>query len=224
VFTKVLSLKKVFKKKEWYRVGTGGNEAPFRNINFIPNAHFFEKNALARKHLKALHSDSTGRVSRKELLWGMKTNHTLQFLGAQKWWKSIFKLTAHLYHAFGVPTNVNVYITPQGRTRSLMPHNDFTCNFMFQLAGRKRWKLWVTKEHLMPTNEKFIYGRDQEEQLTEASLGDPYMDVVIGPGDILYVPRGVFHSTSTELPPLDDPTESRIPSMHMTTQVRHPKQ
>eukprot|EP01147_Barroeca_monosierra_P006159 gene6159-9202_t len=44
---------------------------------------------------------------------------------------------------------------------------------------------------------------------SDHELGEPYMDVVLSPGDILYVPRGCVHATST-------PVSSSEPSMHMT--------
>eukprot|EP00947_MAST-08B_sp_MAST-8B-sp1_P001638 g1638.t1 len=193
----ILSLKKVFKKKERYKVGTGVVPPHYRNVNFIPGA-FHKKNTIARRELPALQGDENAWVGRDELLWGLKHGQTLQLLGASKFFRSVFKLTANLYRSFGLPSNVNVYITPPGEQVSLKPHTDFTCNFMIQLAGQKRWKLWVRPDLLMPTSEEFIRGRDEDEMVTEAELGPPDFEVVLKRGDVLYVPRGVFHGTSTD--------------------------
>ena len=49
----------------------------------------------------------------------------------------------------------------------------------------------------MPANKKYIIGRDEFELLKDEELGEPLMDVVLYPGDALYVPRGCFHRTAT---------------------------
>lgn len=42
-----------------------------------------------------------------------------------------------------------------------------------------------------------IWGKEAGKELEAAPLGTPYMDVVLQPGEVLYVPRGALHTTST---------------------------
>jgi hypothetical protein len=50
---------------------------------------------------------------------------------------------------------------------------------------------------------------DQITSEVEENWGDPHFDVITGPGDVLYVPRGVYHWATS----LEDY------SMHLTTQA-----
>lgn len=55
-------------------------------------------------------------------------------------------------------------------------------------------------------------GRNSFDQISEGVLGkwgSPHFEVVLAPGDVLYVPRGVYHWTTS----LEDH------SMHLTTQA-----
>ena len=88
----------------------------------------------------------------------------------------------------------------------------------------KRWKLWKKEGFWLPAAKRHITARDTNELLEDGQLGEPYMDVVIRPGDVLYVPRGCFHSTSTPASPLarenlgasEDEISIADSSMHLT--------
>jgi hypothetical protein len=45
--------------------------------------------------------------------------------------------------------------------------------------------------------DELVLGKNADTQMLPNQLGQPYMDVVLSPGDVLYVPRGVIHATST---------------------------
>ena len=42
-------------------------------------------------------------------------------------------MTSHL-------TNINLYVTAGGVSKSMAPHNDIQCTLIVQLEGRKRWR------------------------------------------------------------------------------------
>ena len=67
----------------------------------------------------------------------------------------------------------------------------------------------------LPVRYRHIRGRDSGDGIDASQLGKPYMDVILSPGDVLYVPRGCFHLTSTP----QDPENERLdinPSLHLT--------
>eukprot|EP00049_Salpingoeca_infusionum_P005216 m.89403 g.89403 ORF g.89403 m.89403 type:complete len:302 (+) comp12893_c0_seq4:1442-2347(+) len=64
----------------------------------------------------------------------------------------------------------------------------------------------------LPVRSRHIRGRDEGDELTLTELGPPDYDVILYPGDVLYVPRGCIHATST--PPGTGP-----PSMHLTVGI-----
>jgi hypothetical protein len=70
---------------------------------------------------------------------------------------------------------------------------------MVQIQGRKRWRLWRRKVILSPSEGYMTRGRNGDDVILDEELGEPYIDIVLEPGDILYVPRGVLHSTSVPL-------------------------
>ena len=78
--------------------------------------------------------------------------------------------------------NTNLYVTPGNTKVSLIPHTDFQCSLMVQLAGAKRWKLWVKPgtpgdavcqccdlyaairvEIALPTHSHMVRGRDHDD-------------------------------------------------------------
>ena len=159
--------------------------APYRNVKFI-------RGTFAPKE------ESDKLKNGADLRRALKGGYTLQFYGVQNWLPTVASMTAQLSsEAVGRPANVNLYVTPPGRPVSLVPHSDFQCSLMVQLTGRKRWRLWKKPDIWLPVRPSQVRGRDDDDELDSESLGRPYMDVELGPGDILYVPRGCLHATST---------------------------
>jgi hypothetical protein len=50
---------------------------------------------------------------------------------------------------------------------------------------------------MLARSDRETLGKTPKRVLDEAKLGIPRMDVVLEPGQVLYVPRGVVHATST---------------------------
>ena len=184
--------------KGWYKMGNGGYMEPFRNMNFL-------RGSLAKKQTvsKLPTWFSTGTGMRDALRRG----YNLQLLHGESWEKSLSIFVAKIQNHTKTISSVNVYVTPPQRTLSTPAHTDFTGNLMVQIHGRKRWKLWKKSLIWLPANKKYIIGRDEFELLSDDELGTPLMDVVLKPGDVLYVPRGCFHRTAT---PNMDGTESTV--------------
>lgn len=80
--------------------------------------------------------------------------------------------------------SLSCFVTPPG-AELLGAHFDETEVFTLQIAGRKRWRFFA--EHVPEGRGPF-----------PGQLGEPVQDVVLGPGDLLYHPRGQVHEVTCE--------------------------
>jgi ribosomal protein L16 Arg81 hydroxylase len=92
-------------------------------------------------------------------------------------------------------THLNVFATvfqTPSRQQTFDIHWDIGSVLIIQLAGRKRWLLWPP---VVKTMSELYHPRS----FTLGEIGaKPYLDVTLGPGDVLSAPRGWLHSASTE--------------------------
>ncbi|HEU0304617.1 MAG TPA: cupin domain-containing protein [Gaiellaceae bacterium] len=86
------------------------------------------------------------------------------------------------------PVQANAYFTPRG-SQGLPVHHDTHDVFCLQVAGRKRWLVYE------PALELPL--RDQRYRPELGSPGRPVLDLVLEPGDTLYMPRGWLHEALT---------------------------
>jgi len=120
---------------------------------------------------------------------------TIYFNSAGSFWPSLGALCRLTNYAFGLPTNVNIYITPPGSMLSVPPHTDRQDVIVFQTEGSKRWRVFYPP--------KRIKGKDplnrgkSGDVLDMKDLGKPILDVVLRKGDVMYVPAGFPHTTDT---------------------------
>lgn len=125
---------------------------------------------------------------------------TLVLQGLRFYCAEISALCDGLGAELGHPVHANAYLTPAASNGAGRHYDDHSV-FMRQVAGRKRWRIQAPVE-----------------QWPSASCSDSridtevVLDVELGPGDCLYVPRGFVHDGSTGAEPslhlsftLDDP-------------------
>jgi hypothetical protein len=86
------------------------------------------------------------------------------------------------------PVQANAYYTPRG-SQGLPVHHDTHDVFCLQVAGSKRWLVYE------PALELPL--RDQRYHADMGEPGDPVLDLVLEPGDALYMPRGWLHEALT---------------------------
>ncbi|WP_327683858.1 JmjC domain-containing protein [Kitasatospora sp. NBC_00458] len=98
---------------------------------------------------------------------------------------------------FGTPVQANAYASWTER-EGFGRHWDDHDVVVVQQQGAKRWRLWE------PTRTAPTY-RDVESPKEPG--GEPIADIVLGPGDVLYLPRGWWHTVTA-----DQGTES----LHLT--------
>jgi len=103
---------------------------------------------------------------------------------------NVWHLCAKLQEYFGCLVGANVYLTPPG-SQGFAPHYDDIEAFVIQLEGKKRWRLYPSR------NIDEILARNSSANLSPEELGEPILDRVLEPGDALYFPRGTIHQAVT---------------------------
>ena len=120
-----------------------------------------------------------------------------------KLWPRVHELCARLARDFRYAYG-NVYLTPPG-SQTVPPHSDDHDVFIVQLHGTKHWLVWPT---VHPLSQRRPFADEQAgkdgrrlpdgtSRLTLESLGPPELNVLLRPGDVLYIPRGVVHVAHT---------------------------
>lgn len=105
-----------------------------------------------------------------------------------------------LERTFGSPAQVNAYYTPRS-AQGLPVHHDTHDVFVLQVAGEKRWLVYEPALELPLKNQKYASELGPP--------GPPIDDLVLRPGDMLYLPRGWLHEALT----------SETDSLHLTVGV-----
>jgi len=115
---------------------------------------------------------------------------TVVLQGLHRYWPPVSRLCRDLELILTHPVQANAYLTPPV-AQGLNVHHDGHDVFALQTFGRKHWVVF-----------------------DPARPGDtPELDVVLEPGDCLYVPEGIPHAART----VDEP------SLHLTIGVRSTK-
>jgi len=103
-------------------------------------------------------------------------------------WKAIGSLCDHLQSTLDHAAHANVYITP-GNAKGFTPHYDVHEVFVLQIAGSKCWQLYEPVITLPHRTQLF-----RPEFFTGQA---PMTEIELNAGDMLYLPRGILHSTTT---------------------------
>jgi ribosomal protein L16 Arg81 hydroxylase len=97
-------------------------------------------------------------------------------------------LCAMLTEKFAAPSEAVAFLTPAGKQGS-SPHSDPSDVYVIQLEGTKHWKVW-------PPSEDRRMGEDREFDLSD--LPQPVLDIILRPGDALYIPYGTPHVATSD--------------------------
>ncbi|MFI7492100.1 cupin domain-containing protein [Micromonospora echinaurantiaca] len=131
---------------------------------------------------------------------------TLVLQGLHRTWPALIDFTRELGAAVGQPLQVNAYLTPAG-SQGFATHYDTHDVFVLQVDGRKHWR--IHPPVLPDPLEKQPWG-GRADEVSATAQGPAALDVVLAPGDALYLPRGWLHSAQAQ--------ESS--SLHLTVGVR----
>jgi len=109
----------------------------------------------------------------------------------------------------GAKSSGNAYISQQNH-QAFDSHFDRTDVFAIQTLGRKRWRIYQGQLDAPVIHTRFT-GMPKAE--IERQKGKVAAEIVMKPGDVLYLPRGRFH----------DALATDGPSIHLSFAVSEPK-
>jgi hypothetical protein len=112
---------------------------------------------------------------------------TLVLQGLHRYWAPLGRFVRELELALTVPAQTNAYITPSG-SQGFALHYDTHDVFVLQVSGTKRWQV----------RPPVIEAPLQDQTGIKGDEGELLMDVELGPGDCLYLPRGFRHSATAQ--------------------------
>jgi ribosomal protein L16 Arg81 hydroxylase len=102
-------------------------------------------------------------------------------------WRPVNLFCLSLGELLNHPAGVNLYLTPPGST-GFGVHYDTHDVFILQIAGRKLWDLYGMQFELPLEGQKVPLAEN---------LGPPEHTLELGPGSLLYMPRGLAHQART---------------------------
>lgn len=119
---------------------------------------------------------------------------TVVLQGLHRIWPPLIDFARRLGGELAQPVQVNAYLTPPGN-QGFATHYDTHDVFVLQVDGRKRWRI---HEPVLPDPlERQPWG-GRADEVGAVAQGPPALDVVLAPGDALYLPRGWLHSAEAQ--------------------------
>ena len=118
---------------------------------------------------------------------------TIVLQGLHRLWPPLIDFVRDMVDDLGHPVQANAYVTPSN-SRGFDPHYDVHDVFVLQATGRKRWIVHAPVHQDPLPSQPWT---DHRAAITERVGREPVLDVVLSPGDALYLPRGWIHSAET---------------------------
>ncbi|MEV4708041.1 JmjC domain-containing protein [Actinoplanes sp. NPDC049316] len=119
---------------------------------------------------------------------------TLVLQGLHRIWPPLIEYARRLGAELRQPLQVNAYLTPAGN-KGFATHYDTHDVFVLQVDGTKRWRV---HEPVLPEPlERQTWG-GRADEVGAVADGPATLDVVLAPGDALYLPRGWLHSAEAQ--------------------------
>ncbi len=156
------------------------------------------------------HSSSQSRRSHEALIasW-IRERHlagdTVVAYAIDTQFPALRRLARALGLALRARVDIGLYLTPRG-TQGLAPHWDYMDVIVLQIEGHKRWRLHG-RGHELPVKPRT---RPLEQS---NDTGQTTADLLLRPGDFLYLPRGTTHQVIAE----------DRQSLHLTIGIHRPQ-
>ena len=135
-------------------------------------------------------AEITDQVDSGAVLESFAAGNTLVLQGLHRLWPPLIHFVGDLVRELGHPVQVNSYVTPAA-SQGFSPHYDVHDVFVVQIAGTKRWTVH-SPVHMHPLDDQ--PWSDRRSAVEERASQTSALDVVLEPGDVLYLPRGWIHS------------------------------
>ena len=132
------------------------------------------------------------QISDDKLFSLFRDGSTIVLQGLHRTWSPIIELAQQLSADLGHPTQANAYVTPP-QNKGFSAHYDVHDVFVLQCSGRKRW---IIHEPVLEAPLRDQEWANRASAVATRAEQKPYLDVVLEPGDSLYLPRGWIHAAS----------------------------
>ncbi len=119
---------------------------------------------------------------------------TLVLQGLHRTWPPLIDFATRLADELRHPVQVNAYLTPADN-RGFASHYDTHDVFVLQVAGRKRW---LVHEPVLADPLPIQPWGGRADEVAATAAGTPVLDVVLAPGDAMYLPRGWLHQAEAQ--------------------------
>jgi len=156
-------------------------------IRIAKGGNYYAPEAYTRN---VKHGDETfaGVPDVNRIIEEYRRGATIALPAIHRTWKALGSLCEHLQSTLDHAAHANVYLTP-GNAKGFTPHYDIHEVFVLQIAGSKRWQLYEPVITLPHRTQLF-----RPEHFTGQA---PMTEIELNAGDMLYLPRGILHSTTT---------------------------
>ncbi|KAE9029566.1 hypothetical protein PR003_g18726 [Phytophthora rubi] len=132
--------------------------------------------------------ESNGHATSRQVASLLDKGYSCQFYQPQRYVDGLYELNAAFEEVFGGLAGASAYLTPEN-AQALAPHHDDVEVFVLQTQGRKKWKLYRPLVEL---------AGEHSSDLAADQIGEPWMELTVEEGDLLYFPRGVVHQACTD--------------------------
>jgi ribosomal protein L16 Arg81 hydroxylase len=132
------------------------------------------------------------QVSDDKLLRLFADGATIVLQGLHRVWQPLVEFSQALAADLGHPVQVNAYVTPP-QSRGFDDHYDVHDVFVLQIDGEKHWRIHPPVHEAPLRDQPWT---DHRAAVEAAARTEPVIDVVLRPGDCLYLPRGYLHAAT----------------------------
>jgi hypothetical protein len=101
--------------------------------------------------------------------------------------KKVNYLAMQLEQHSGCSTDAHIYFSKNISSKSFDIHNDLAHNFIVQIEGQTRFKIW----NFETTNK-------EDRWLKTEMKEDPFIDVIMNPGDVVFIPVYYWHQAISQ--------------------------
>lgn len=126
----------------------------------------------------------------------LKSNVTLHLDHASTYVPKLSSLTNMTDHSFGLPSTINIYLSPPHLKISTPPHTDEQDVFIVQVMGSKHWRIYSPPDAGKDV-QKDPFNRGKVGDILDSRELELLMDVSLDVGDVLYIPKGFPHDADT---------------------------
>ena len=154
--------------------------------------------------------------------WDEWSNHLLNMNGtihldhANQYISKLSMLSNTTDHSFGLPSTINIYISPPHLEISTPPHTDEQDVFIVQILGSKHWRIYPPPDAGRDIRKDPFNRGKAGDVLDLNELEDCLLDTVLEVGDILYIPKGFPHETDTTKTDRNSEKDENVGSLHLT--------